>query len=289
MQVLTTIAAFRAARAGVAGDLGLVPTMGFLHEGHLALVRQARADNRIVAATIFVNPTQFGRNEDFARYPRDLPRDLQLLEAAGPDLVFVPDADEMYPAGFATAIDVGPIAEPLEGAVRPGHFRGVATVVCKLFGITTPQRAYFGQKDAQQTLVIRRMIQDLNLPVKLVVCPTLREADGLAMSSRNVYLSAADRRAAPVIYRALQQAAAMYADGERSVAVLRAAMHTILAAEPLADLQYLSIADIETLHELELIDDRALVSLAVRFGTTRLIDNMLLESSSLAHGAKTTS
>ncbi|HMO57077.1 MAG TPA: pantoate--beta-alanine ligase [Roseiflexaceae bacterium] len=289
MQVLTTIAAFRAARAGVAGDLGLVPTMGFLHEGHLALVRQARADNRIVAATIFVNPTQFGRNEDFARYPRDLPRDLQLLEAAGTDLVFVPEADEMYPAGFATAIDVGPIAEPLEGAVRPGHFRGVATVVCKLFGITTPQRAYFGQKDAQQTLVIRRMIQDLNLPVKLVVCPTLREADGLAMSSRNVYLSAADRRAAPVIYRALQQAAAMYADGERSVAVLRAAMHTILAAEPLADLQYLSIADIETLHELELIDDRALVSLAVRFGTTRLIDNMLLESSSLAHGAKTTS
>jgi pantoate--beta-alanine ligase len=276
VQLLTTIAAFRAARAALGGTLGLVPTMGYLHEGHLELVRRARAENDAVAVTIFVNPTQFGRNEDLARYPRDLPRDLALLEGVGADLAFAPEAAEIYPPHYATTIDVGPIAAPLEGALRPGHFQGVATVVCKLFNITIPQRAYFGQKDAQQTLVIRRMMIDLNLPVELVICPTVREADGLAMSSRNVYLSPEDRHAAPVVYAALQEAARRYAAGERSAEALRAVMRATLAREPRANPQYVSIADLETLQELDQIERGALASLAVFFGTTRLIDNLIL-------------
>lgn len=276
MRVFTTIAEFRAARAALDGDLGLIPTMGYLHEGHLSLARRARAENRHVAATIFVNPTQFGPSEDLARYPRDLPRDLALLEAEGVELIFAPSAEEMYPPGFGVSIDVGPIATPLEGAARPGHFRGVATVVCKLFTITAPQRAYFGQKDAQQTLVIRRMTRDLNLPVELVICPTIREADGLAMSSRNVYLKPEERRAATVLIRALRATEQHFAAGERNGAALRAAMHAILAAEPLARPEYVSVADLDDLHELDQVTNQALASLAVRIGATRLIDNVIL-------------
>lgn len=277
MRVITTIAEFRAERATLAGSLGLVPTMGFLHEGHLSLVRRARAENAFVAATIFVNPTQFGPAEDLARYPRDLPRDLALLQAEGVDLVFAPAVAEMYPPGFSVSIDAGPVAAPLEGAARPGHFRGVATVVCKLFNITAPQRAYFGQKDAQQTLVIRRMTTDLNLPVEIVICPTIREPDGLAMSSRNVYLQPEERRAATVLVRALREAQARFVAGERRGDALRAAMHTVLDTEPLARPEYVSIADLTDLHELDQVTAGALASLAVRIGTTRLIDNCILD------------
>lgn len=276
MRVIATIEEFRAARAALHGTVGLVPTMGYLHEGHLSLVRRARAENDNVITTIFVNPTQFSPAEDLARYPRDLPRDLALLEAEKVDLVFAPDVAEMYPPGFGTFVDAGPIAAPLEGAARPGHFRGVATVVCKLFNITTPHRAYFGQKDAQQTLVIRRMTLDLNLPVEIVVCPIVREPDGLAMSSRNVYLNPEERRAATVLFRALQAAQDRFRAGERNGDALRAAMRAVIDAEPLARADYVSVADLDDLHELEEVTNRALASLAVRIGTTRLIDNCLL-------------
>lgn len=277
MRVITTIAELRAARAALHGTTGLVPTMGYLHEGHLSLVRRARAENDYVITTIFVNPTQFGPTEDLARYPRDLPRDLALLEAEKVDLVFTPDVAEMYPPGFGTFIDVGPIAAPLEGAARPGHFRGVATVVCKLLVITSPHRAYFGQKDAQQTLVIRRMTLDLNLPVEIVVCPIVREPDGLAMSSRNVYLNPKERRAATVLFRALSAVQERFAAGERNGDTLRAVMRAVIDAEPLARIDYVSVADLDDLHELETVTSRALASLAVRVGTTRLIDNCVLE------------
>ncbi|MFQ3632928.1 pantoate--beta-alanine ligase [Roseiflexus sp.] len=276
MRVIATIDEFRAARAALYGTVGLVPTMGYLHEGHLSLVRRARSENDYVITTIFVNPTQFGPSEDLARYPRDLPRDLALLEAEKVDLVFAPDVAEMYPPGFGTFVDAGPIAALLEGAARPGHFRGVATVVCKLFNITTPHRAYFGQKDAQQTLVIRRMTRDLNLPVEIVVCPIVREPDGLAMSSRNVYLNPEERRAATVLFRALQAVQERFRAGERNGDELRAAMRAVIDAEPLARADYVSIADLEDLHELDEVTDSALASLAVRIGTTRLIDNCLL-------------
>lgn len=278
MRVIATIDEFRAARAALPGTVGLVPTMGYLHEGHLSLVRRARAENDHVVTTIFVNPMQFGPSEDLARYPRDLPRDLALLESEKVDLVFAPDVAAMYPPGFGTFVDAGPIATPLEGAVRPGHFRGVATVVCKLFNITTPHRAYFGQKDAQQTLVIRRMTLDLNLPVEIVVCPIVREPDGLAMSSRNVYLNPEERRAATVLFRALQAAQERFLAGERNGDALRAAMRAVIDAEPLARPDYVSVADLDDLHELEEVTTRALASLAVRIGTTRLIDNCLLEA-----------
>jgi pantoate--beta-alanine ligase len=278
MRVITTIAEFRAARAALRGTTGLVPTMGYLHEGHLSLVRRARAENDHVITTIFVNPTQFGPSEDLTRYPRDLPRDLALLEAEKVDLVFAPDVSEMYPPGFGTFIDVGPIAAPLEGAARPGHFRGVATVVCKLFAITSPHRAYFGQKDAQQTLVIRRMTLDLNLPVEIVVCPIVREPDGLAMSSRNVYLNPEERRAATVLFRALRAVQERFAAGERNGDALRAAMRAVIESEPLARADYVSVANLDDLHELETVTSRALASLAVRIGTTRLIDNCVLET-----------
>src|SRR5262245_20929963 len=255
MRVVETIKGFRAARAGLDGSLGLVPTMGYLHQGHLELVRRARAENEHVAVSIFVNPTQFGPHEDLARYPRDLPRDLALLDAQGVDLVFAPSAAEMYPPYSATTVSIGGMDEVLEGRTRPGHFRGVATVVCKLFNIIGPQRAYFGQKDAQQTVVIRRMVADLNMPIAVVVCPTVREPDGLAMSSRNVYLSPAERQAAVSLSRALRAAEARYAGGERDGEVLRAAMRAILAAEPLATPEYVGIADLETLEELQHVEN----------------------------------
>lgn len=251
--------------------------MGYLHEGHLELVRRAKAECDHVAVSIFVNPTQFGPNEDLARYPRDLPRDLELLEAAGVEFVFIPSAAEMYPPDFSTYVEVQNVTDPLEGARRPGHFRGVATVVCKLFNIVGADKAYFGQKDAQQTIVIRQMVRDLNLPVEIVVVPTVRESDGLAKSSRNVYLTQAQRAAAPVLSRALRRAIEIYEHGADDAAVLREGMHHVLAAEPLAEVEYVSVADPRSLVEIEgRIREGALLSLAVRFGATRLIDNVIL-------------
>ncbi|GBD09647.1 Pantothenate synthetase [Candidatus Thermoflexus japonica] len=276
MQLARTIAEARAIRRALPGTWGFVPTMGYLHEGHLSLVRRARAENDHVAVSIFVNPTQFGPHEDYNRYPRDLERDLRLLEPLGVDLVFAPPVEEMYPPGFQTWVVVEEVSRPLEGAARPGHFRGVATVVTKLLNIIQPDRAYFGQKDAQQAVVIRRMVQDLNIPVEIVVCPTVREPDGLAMSSRNTYLSPEERQAATVLFRALQAAKARYEQGERDAERLRAAMREVIQAEPLARLDYVSVADPETLQELSRVEDRALLSLAVYIGKTRLIDNILL-------------
>jgi pantoate--beta-alanine ligase len=277
MQTLDTIQAFRTAHAALPGSLGFVPTMGYLHEGHLMLVRRAKAECDHVAVSIFVNPAQFGPKEDLARYPRNLPRDLELLRAEGVELVLVPAVEEIYSPGYSTYVDVENVTATLEGARRPGHFRGVATVVCKLFNIVQPERAYFGQKDAQQTVVIQKMVHDLSIPVEIVVVPTVREADGLAMSSRNVYLDATQRAAAPIIFRGLQQVAGQYEHGERNAEVLRAALQQTLAQEPLAQVEYVSIADLATLREIDgTITNGALVSLAVRFGATRLIDNVTL-------------
>jgi pantoate--beta-alanine ligase len=275
MQIIHTVAAMRAARASVA-DLGFVPTLGYLHDGHLSLVARAKAESGATAVSIFVNPTQFGPNEDLSRYPRDVPRDLALLEAAAVDFVFVPEAVEMYPAGFDTRIEVGGITDVLEGAVRPGHFSGVATVVAKLFNIVQPTRAYFGQKDAQQSVVIRKLVRDLDLPVQVIVAPTVREPDGLALSSRNSYLTPEQRAAAPAIFRALSAARALFDAGERDGETLREAMRRALAAEPLMQIDYVSIADPATLRELALVDRQALASMAVRLGATRLIDNLVL-------------
>ena len=279
MQILTTIDDFRVARENVrsTGSLGLVPTMGHLHDGHLELVRHARAANGTVAVSIFVNPTQFGPDEDMLTYPRDVERDRVLLEEVGCDLVFYPAVEEMYPPGGADIHVVpGKLADVLEGASRPGHFRGVATVVAKLFNIVQPERAYFGQKDGQQLVVIRQMVRDLDFPVEIVAVPTVREPDGLAMSSRNTYLNARERSAATVLYRALMRAQEFHAEGEQDAEALRAAMLDVLASEPLATADYVSVADPETLEELVLVDSQAMVSLAVRIGGTRLIDNVLL-------------
>jgi pantoate--beta-alanine ligase len=272
VRVATTIDEYRRIRAAMTGTVGAVPTMGYLHEGHLALVRRARAENDHVVVSIFVNPTQFGPNEDFARYPRDPDRDLALLRTEGVDVVFMPSVEEMYPEGFATYVNVERLTERLEGAHRPGHFRGVATVVTKLFHILQPHRAYFGQKDAQQLIVIRRMTRDLAFPVDIVDVPTVREPDGLAMSSRNVYLSPDERRAATVLFRALERARELWDAGVRDGDRLRMAMQEVIDGEPLARADYVSVADPETLDELGAIEGPALASLAVRLGSTRLID-----------------
>lgn len=276
MRVLQTIAAARKALAQAERPLGLVPTMGFLHEGHLALVRRARAENACLAVSIFVNPTQFGPSEDFAQYPRDLDRDLALLRKEKVDFVFAPDAADMYPESFGTAVLVEGLTERLEGEFRPGHFRGVATVVAKLFNIVQPDRAYFGQKDAQQLRVIRKMVGDLNIPVDVEAVPTVREADGLAMSSRNTLLPPEAREAATVLSRALREAEQRYRAGERSGQTLRDTMRSVVASEPLAKPDYVSVADPDSLQELDQIDGSALLSLAVRIGAVRLIDNVPL-------------
>ena len=283
MQTVTMLAELRAARASLAEPVGLVPTMGYLHEGHLSLARRARAECASVAATIFVNPTQFGPDEDLSTYPHDLPRDLRLLEAEGVDLVWMPTPEVMYPPGYQTWVTVGELSKPLEGRERPGHFRGVATVVAKLFNGIQPQRAYFGQKDAQQVVVIRQMARDLNFALDIVVCPTVREPDGLAMSSRNAYLSPAERRAAAVLYRALDAARAAFEGGEREAERLRRAVAETIGGEPLARLQYVSCAHPDTLQELETVAGRGLLSLAVLLGQTRLIDNMIVEEEVSTH------
>jgi pantoate--beta-alanine ligase len=276
MKVVSTIAEMRTLRGQAMGSAGFVPTMGYLHEGHLSLVRQARAQNPIVIVSIFVNPSQFGPGEDYVNYPRDPERDLDLLKTEKTDIVFMPSVEEMYPRGFNSWIYVEGITEKLEGACRQGHFKGVTTVVVKLFNIVEPTRAYFGQKDAQQTLVIRKMVADLNMNLEVVVSPTLREKDGLAMSSRNSYLGPEERRAAPILYRSLSLAQESYAKGERNAEDLRRRIVSLISEEPLAKIDYVSIADRDTLEELSIVDRPALASLAVRIGKTRLIDNMLL-------------
>jgi pantoate--beta-alanine ligase len=276
-RVLRTREELRAALAVAPRPVGLVPTMGWLHDGHRALIRRAAADTATTVVTIFVNPRQFNEAADYQRYPRNEDRDLAICAGEGADLVWAPPVDEVYPAGFDTLVTVGGVAAPLEGAARPGHFDGVATVVAILFALVGAEHAYFGQKDAQQVMVIRRMARDLALPTEVVACPTVREADGLALSSRNVHLSPAERSAAPVIHRALLAARQRWASGERSAEVLRATVRAELATEALADIEYVSCADGRTLAELERVDGPALLSLAVRFGTTRLIDNEPLE------------
>lgn len=277
MQIAETRTALSAARQTLAGTVGFVPTMGALHEGHLALVDAAKSENDHVIASIFVNPTQFSPQEDLSKYPRSLARDLALLESAGADVVFTPSVETMYPAGYQTYIDVEHVAQGLEGARRPGHFRGVATIVAKLFNMTQPNRAYFGQKDAQQVVVVRRMVYDLNFPVSVEIIPTMREEDGLAMSSRNVYLTAEERLAARSIYQALAQAGDAYHSGERSPDVLRTVVVQTLAAQPSAMLRYVSIADARTLEEQHaLITQPVLLSLAAQIGMPTLIDNIVL-------------
>ncbi len=279
-EVLTEAAAMRRRsleeRAG-GKSVGFVPTMGALHEGHLSLMRRSRAENGFVVASIFVNPAQFGPGEDFERYPRDLEKDLALCGEAGVDAVFAPVTEEMYPKDFSVSVDPGPMAQPLEGMSRPGHFRGVATVVAKLFNIALPDRAYFGQKDAQQVAVIRNMVRGLNFGVEVVVCPIVREADGLAMSSRNAYLNPGERQAALCLSRALKVAQDLAAGGERAATQVAAAMAEEIVEEPLAELDYAAVVDPDTFEDVEKLARPALALLAVRFGKTRLIDNALLE------------
>jgi pantoate--beta-alanine ligase len=277
MIIVTSFSYLDLALAKLPRPIGFVPTMGYLHEGHLSLVRAARAECASVVVSIFVNPTQFGPSEDLDRYPRDLPRDLELLNAAEVDLVWTPTAEEMYPPGFQTWVTVEEITQPLEGSLRPGHFRGVATVVAKLFNAVQPDKVYFGQKDAQQAAVIRRMGRDLNFKLEVVICPTWREADGLAMSSRNVYLNQDERQAAIILYKALTAAQAAYQAGERKAENLRLIMTQTIQSEPLAHPQYVSCAEPDTLHEIQdVITGPALLSLAVFIGQTRLIDNLVL-------------
>ena len=277
MRVIETIPEMVKLRAELATSVGFVPTMGYLHEGHLSLVRKARAENATVIVSIFVNPTQFGPGEDLARYPRDIERDLKMLEHERTDIVFMPEAGEMYPTSFSSRVEVGQVTERLEGATRPGHFRGVATVVAKLFNIVNPTRAYFGQKDAQQLLVIKRMATDLNMNLEIIPSATIREPDGLAMSSRNVYLSPEERRQATVLFESLELAQRLYRNGEKDAKKVLEQMLALIQQQPLARVDYASIADNETLAELETITPPALVSLAVKFGSTRLIDNLVLE------------
>lgn len=276
MRIVESIIELRTVGASLDTPLGFVPTMGYLHEGHLALVRQARRECKSVAVSIFVNPTQFGPQEDLAAYPRDLERDLGLLKAEGVDLVWTPTTATMYPDGFQTWVSVDELTQQLEGRQRPGHFRGVTTIVAKLFNAVGPDRAYFGQKDAQQATVIRRMVADLEFPIEVVVCPTVREADGLAKSSRNTYLNEAQRKAATVLFRSLTAAVEGFESGERNAETLREKMLAVLKSEPLAKVQYVSVADPDTLEELSGEVKRALLSMAVFVGETRLIDNMVV-------------
>jgi pantoate--beta-alanine ligase len=279
MELARTIAALsdqlRATRRSGA-SLGLVPTMGAFHEGHLALMRQARAQNDRVVVSLFVNPAQFGPGEDFHRYPRNLERDHELAAGAGVDWLFCPSVEEIYPPGDDTTVEVHRLARPLEGRFRPGHFRGVTTVVARLFDVVLPDRAYFGRKDYQQLRIVQRMTEDLRLPIQIVPVPTVREADGLALSSRNQYLSPEERRAAPSLFRALQAAEAAYAAGERRAAALRARVRQVLAAEPRVRIQYAAVVDAQDLTPLQVLEQPAVVALAALVGNTRLIDNTLL-------------
>ncbi len=275
-RVLRTRVELSQALAAVERPVGLVPTMGWLHEGHRSLLRRARGADATTVVTIFVNPRQFNQASDYTRYPRDEGRDLAICAEEGADLIWAPSVDEVYVPGFDTTVSVGAVAEPLEGAARPGHFEGVATVVAILFGLVRAEHAYFGQKDAQQVMVIRRMALDLALPTEVVACPTVREPDGLALSSRNVHLAPPERAAAPILHAALLAGRAAWERGERSAKALRSEMQRVLATEPMARPDYVSCADAETLRELDRVDGPCLLSLAVWLGATRLIDNELL-------------
>ncbi|MFC1978706.1 pantoate--beta-alanine ligase [Chloroflexota bacterium] len=273
MQVISSIEKMKQARKKLIGSVGFVPTMGFLHEGHLTLVRRAKRKNDITVVSIFVNPTQFSPGEDFAQYPRDTEHDLALLEKEGVDIIFIPIPNDMYPDSYNTWVETSGITEMLEGQKRPSHFRGVTTIVNKLFNIIMPHKAYFGQKDGQQLRVIQKMVRDLNMHVKIVPVPTVREKDGLAMSSRNAYLNDEERKAALVLYKALIIAEEMYMRGEHDASRIRVKMTGLINKEHLAKIDYISIADSDTLEELTYIDHPALVSMAVKIGKTRLIDN----------------
>ena len=277
MKVIEKINDMRRLRQRLNEPVGLVPTMGDLHEGHLALVRQAKAENPSVVVSIFVNPTQFGLQEDYEKYPRDHVLDLSILRKEKTDIVFMPSVTEMYPAPFNSWVEMGKITERLEGTSRPGHFRGVTTVVAKLFNIIQPTRAYFGQKDAQQAIVIKKMVADLDMNLEIVTVPTVRESDGLAMSSRNIYLNSEQRQAAVVIYQALSLAQELWSQGEKDTERIRQEIIALIKKQPLANIDYVSIADNETLDELDTIKPPALISLAINIGKTRLIDNVVLK------------
>ncbi len=257
--------------------IGLVPTMGYLHRGHASLIEKCSQSNDFSVVSIFVNPIQFGANEDFGRYPRDIERDCRLAQAAGADMIFAPSAEEMYPRGCSTFVDVEGITEKLCGRSRPGHFRGVTTVVSKLFNIVEPDNAYFGQKDAQQAIVIKKMTRDLNMNVRIITCPIVREEDGLAMSSRNVYLDAEQREAALVLSRSLFNARDMIQKGERSKHNIIEYLARSISAEKLTEIDYISILDATELEEIPVIQGRVLIAAAVKFGGTRLIDNVMVE------------
>ena len=276
MKVIKKIDEMKRLRQQLAEPIGFVPTMGYFHEGHLSLVRQARAENPSVVVSIFVNPTQFGPQEDLTSYPRDLQRDLARLDKERTDIVFMPSVAEMYPPQFNSWVEIGKVSERLEGASRPGHFRGVTTVVAKLFNIIQPTKAYFGQKDAQQAIVIRKLVAELNMNLEIITLPTVREPDGLAMSSRNAYLNGEQRQAAVVLYQALCLAEELYAGGERNAERIRQEMTALIKKQPMANIDYVSVADAKTLDELDTVNFPALVSMAVRIGKTRLIDNVVL-------------
>lgn len=280
MQVIRDFKTLKNEISGARGDgktVGFVPTMGFLHEGHLSLLREAVRQTDYVVLSIFVNPLQFGVGEDYEEYPRDLEQDRRKAEEAGCDLIFYPEVKSMYPRGYLTYVNTEGISEPLCGGSRPGHFRGVTTVVTKLFNLVSPDKAFFGQKDAQQALIIRRMVADLNMNLEVVVCPTIREADGLAMSSRNAYLEPGERKAAAILYRTLKKASEMVLLGEKDARSVRDFMVDSIGKEPLAEIQYIEVVDGETLQPLEEIETSALLALAVKFGETRLIDNISVE------------
>ncbi|MFC1906310.1 pantoate--beta-alanine ligase [Chloroflexota bacterium] len=277
MKVIDKIASMRRMRQQLAEPVGFVPTMGYLHDGHLTLARQAKIENQTVVVSIFVNPTQFGPQEDFEKYPRDHDLDLTILESENTDIVFMPSVAEMYPAQFNSWVEVGKVTEHLEGASRPTHFRGVTTIVAKLLNIVQPAKAYFGQKDAQQLVVIKKMVSDLNMNLEIVGIPTVREPDGLAMSSRNTFLNSEQRQAATVLYQALALTQKLWAHGERDARHMRQEMVALIQKQPLAHIEYVSVADNETLDELDTVNPPALASLAVSIGSTRLIDNIVLE------------
>ncbi|GIV19782.1 MAG: pantothenate synthetase [Armatimonadota bacterium] len=277
MQVARTVREVRAWTKLARADgktIGFVPTMGYFHEGHLSLMRRAKTECDLCVVSLFVNPTQFGPSEDFQRYPRDFARDAAMAESVGVDLLFAPEVEEMYPEGYQTYVEVTEVTRRLEGAARPGHFRGVATVCTKLFNIVQADRAYFGKKDYQQMKVIQRMVRDLNIPTEVVPCETVREPDGLAMSSRNVYLNADERRAATVLYRALRAGRDAVLAGERDGKKVQTLVEQVIATEPLVHTEYVDVADAETLEPLTELRGEVLISLAARVGVARLIDNI---------------
>jgi len=277
MKIIKTINEMRDFRRNNAGSVGFIPTMGYLHEGHVSLVKLARQENNYVVISIFVNPKQFGPHEDFAAYPRDTEKDITLLKNAGVNAVFLPEVEEMYPAGFETYVSLETLSKKLEGKSRPGHFTGVATIVSKLCNIIQPDRAYFGQKDAQQVVVMKKMVSDLQLPIKIVVGETKREKDGLAMSSRNVYLSEKERKEASVLFQSLQLANEMIQKRERNSEIIKKAMSSLIN-ETSGTIDYISFANPKNLDEVQIIENEVLISLAVYFGKTRLIDNIVVHS-----------